>query len=183
MYPGPLGNSQIRREFSTCSLLEIGKVLDETQRFCLLTREETRFVATEPLLEATEEPSLDTSTVTDNLMINITESEGMENKKCGMKKVQGQLDSISSYLIDLKHYLADKQTRKTIFRLNRKLSRVRKTMEEASVIDDELRLMVTNIFLDVKSTFAEFQDELSIFLARKILNLHKAILKCIHNMY
>eukprot|EP00092_Neocalanus_flemingeri_P105110 GFUD01134688.1.p1 GENE.GFUD01134688.1~~GFUD01134688.1.p1 ORF type:complete len:630 (+),score=152.69 GFUD01134688.1:166-2055(+) len=157
MYPGPLGNSFIRREFSPCSKFEIGKVLDETAHACLVTRNE---------LNGAEAVEVDEDTEIKN------------QNRCETDTVFKQLKQVGTYLVDLKHYVEDKKKKKVLFRINRTFKKIVKQFEDSQSFDDLFKYSLKMLFKDVNSSLEILEDELEIFLARKISNISKSIIKC-----
>merc|ERR1719350_1190143 len=155
MYPGPLGNSFIRREFSPCSKFEIGEVLDETQHSCLLTRKQ---------LDGDVEIEKDT--------------DQPEKTVCEADTFQRQITTVGTYLIDLKHYVEDKKKKKVLFRINKKFKQIIKGFDNTQSVDEKQKISLKLFLKDVNSSLKILEDELEIFLARKISKLGKSIVKC-----
>eukprot|EP00090_Calanus_glacialis_P016630 TRINITY_DN26015_c0_g1_i1.p1 TRINITY_DN26015_c0_g1~~TRINITY_DN26015_c0_g1_i1.p1 ORF type:complete len:637 (+),score=171.23 TRINITY_DN26015_c0_g1_i1:26-1936(+) len=155
MYPGPLGNSFIRREFSPCSMFEIGKVLDETEHSCLLTRNQ---------VDGDVEIEKDTVKT--------------EKTECEAETVHKQLTTVGTYLVDLKHYVEDKKKTKVLFRINRKFKQILRGFENKESFDNKRKISLKLFLKDVNSSLKNLADELEVFLARKISKLSKSIVKC-----
>ena len=159
MYPGPLGNSFIRREFSPCSKFEIAKVLDETKHSCLLTRNELNG---EEVVGTVDE-----------------DSELEDQNECKPEMIYKQLTKVGTYLVDLKHYIEDKKKKKVMFRINRKFKQIFKRFEDSKYFDDILKTSMKMLFKDVNSSLEILEDELEIFLARQISNISKSVIRCL----
>merc|ERR1719499_246574 len=155
MYPGPLGNSFIRRELSTCSKFEIAKVLDETKHSCLLTRSQ-----------------LDEE-------VSVEEPSGAKDKTvCEGDAVHKQLTTMGTYLVDLKHYVEDKKKKKVLFRINRKFKQILRDFEGRRLIDEKFKISLKMFLKDANFSLTILEDELEIFLARKISKISKSVVKC-----
>ena len=89
------------------------------------------------------------------------------------------LDKIYDYLTDLKHYTETKRKKKVINTIFRKFKRIL-----AMFVNDrgnrKLNSSLRVFFREIHELFKIFGDEMEIFLVRKIHNLGKSILKCIH---
>ena len=157
MYPGPLGNSFIRRELSSCSKFEIAKVLDETKHSCLLTRSQL-----------------------DENVPNKEETPVEKDKNgCEEETIHKQLTTIGAYLVDLKHYVEDKKKKKVLFRINRKFKQILKDFEGHRFSDNKFKISIKMFLKDANFSLAILEDELEIFLSRKISKLSKSIVNCI----
>merc|ERR1712038_526532 len=163
MHPGPIGNSHIRREFSQCSKKEIGKVLEETEHSCLITLEEVE--------KSTEEEGVEQD-------IEMDEDHVME-LTCSDEELIGFLEKITIYTKDLRDYFETKDQRKKFFRLNKKTKNIIGEIKGSSINNDVKKEKVKKLAKKLLESVNELNDELTIFLGRKITKLCTAISNCV----
>merc|ERR1712038_761330 len=163
MHPGPIGNSHIRREFSQCSKKEIGKVLEETEHSCLITLEEVE--------KSTEEEGVEQdSEVEEDHLMELT---------CSDEELIGFLEKITIYTKDLRDYFETKDQRKKFFRLNKKTINIIGEIEGSSISNNDKKEKVKKLAKKLLESVNELNDELTIFLGRKITKLYTAISNCV----
>lgn len=172
MYPGPIGNSHVRREFSQCSMEEIGRALEETEHSCLVTREELEKVdmdAEGDLNDTTVEP------ITDAHVENVSE----EQVHCSSTKLINFLNKARGYTKDLKEYFEDGDVRKIYFRLSKKNKIIVDALQDDDELDEHIKTLIEKYLVKLKKSVKNLDDELTRFIGRKITKLVKSISKCI----
>ena len=156
MSQGPLGNEDVRRELSPCSIRDIDKVFGEIfEHSCLVTWAD----------------------IASNLQGGLVSDLPVINPDCD---AEGMLIQIGNYLTDLKHYTETRRKRKVINTTFRKFKRLLRLWDE-DVFHRKLSMSLKVFFREIQELFKIFGDEMEIFLVRKIHNLGKSIVKCLSN--
>jgi len=171
MYPGPIGNSYVRREFSQCSKEEIGRALEETEHSCLVTREELENVN----LAVEDDLNVTTVKPTTAVPVNITQ----EQIQCSSTKLIGFLNKVRGYTKDLKDFFEDEEERKIYLRLGKKNKNIVESLQDDGELDAHIISVIEKFLVNLKKSVKNLDDELTIFIGRKINKLGQSITKCI----
>ena len=156
MSRGPLGNAEVRRELSPCSVQSIDKVFQEVfENSCLLSWDD----------------------IVNNLQGGLVSDIAITNSDCD---AEGILIKIGTYLSDLKHYNESQRKRRVINTSFRKFKHLLRTLDE-NLAFEKIAVSFKVFFREVKALFKIFGEEMEIFLVRKINNLGKSLVKCISN--
>ena len=156
MSRGPLGNADVRRELSPCSVQSIEKIFQEVfENSCLLSKDD----------------------IVNNVQEGIISDSSITKPNCD---AEAMLIQIGKYLTDLKHFTESQRKKRVINTSFRKFKHLLRTLDENQ--DFEKIAISLKIFLrEVKALFKIFGEEMEIFLIRKINNLGKSLVKCISN--
>ena len=165
MYPGPMGRTEVRRAFSSCSVNQIAMALDEFGSLCMESRVN---------LEAVLRDEGDVVNDKDNKVEVDTEDTEI---RCSRRKIMKIAGKLGRFIKDLGEYRADAEFRRFTKTFYQQLVSLTASIDNDKNQDLDL---LSRLAAHVRSyPQKEERGELEIYLARKIGKQMKAIQRCL----